>query len=293
MTGPFRVVARYGSEIDVLRADDEVLRVHLRRRDDDVVCGDRVFLEQGKPVVASRDRRDNQLARRDGFSRRKTIAANIDRVWIVVAPEPETPRFLIDRFLVGIYNLPASPGILLNKCDLDDPGSGGTFASLNAYRGLGIPILEVSARTGFGLDGLRAAACDASNVLVGPSGVGKSSLIQALLPLENLRIGELGGTGEGRHTTTTARWYDTGEGGAWIDSPGVRDFSPEIEGMDGLARGFPDIEELATGCRFRNCSHRREPGCAVNQAVKDGTLPLSRIQAWLALLAGIPTAKGA
>lgn len=284
MTRPFRVVARYGNEVDVLQRPGGIrLRANLRRRTDDVVCGDRVLLEFDPPVVTSRTPRENQLTRRDLFNRRKTIAANIDRVWVVVAPRPETPKWLIDRFLVAIFNLPAEPGLLLNKQDLD---AGDTLAVLKAaYGHLRMPILAVGARAGIGLESLRAMASGRSNILVGPSGVGKSSLIQALLPEESLRIAPLGETGEGRHTTTTARWYETGDGAAWVDSPGVRDFSPEIAGSADLVRGFPDISEYAHDCRFRDCSHHREPGCALRAAVNAGRLPAARLEAWLSMLA--------
>jgi ribosome biogenesis GTPase / thiamine phosphate phosphatase len=292
MNDPFRVIARYGSEVDVARPGEPVLRAHLRRRNDDVVCGDLVFLEDGKAAVARRAERENHLVRRDGFNRLKTIAANIDRAWIVVALRPETPRLLIDRFLVGILNLPARAGILINKSDLLEETDGRTgIQGLDDYRSLDIPILSVSAHTEAGLDALRAAARGSSNILVGPSGAGKSSLIQALLPRETLRVGALGETGEGRHTTTTARWYETGDGAAWIDSPGVRDFSPEICSLDDLARGFPDIAEIAQHCRFRDCTHRAEPDCAVRAGASEGRIAAGRMAAWLELFSGMETAR--
>jgi len=276
-----RVLARFGSEIDALQPDGSVLRTHLRRRVDDVVCGDVVMVDAAGAVVRSREPRRNHLTRRDGFNRLRTIAANIDRAWIVVAPRPEVPHLLIDRFLVGIRNLPAEAGIVVNKSDLaftaDTPTSG---PDLSHYMQLSLPVLRVSAHTGLGLEALRAAAAGACNILVGPSGVGKSSLIQALLPAERLRIAAVGQGGEGRHTTTTARWYEAEDGAAWIDSPGVRDFSPEIAGIDQLVQGFPDVSEHAANCRFRNCTHRSEPGCAVSAAVDRGLLPVARLQAW-------------
>jgi len=283
-----RVVARYGSEIDVLQPDGRILRANLRRKLDDVVCGDVVTVDPEERVALGREPRHNQLTRRDGFIRLRTIAANIDRVWIVVAPRPEIPHLLIDRFLVGIHNLPAEAGILVNKADLARAGGGSLpDPDLSAYAQLSLPVLRVSARTGKGLEAFRAAAAGGSNILVGPSGVGKSSLIQALLPEERLRVGEVGQSGEGRHTTTTARWYATEDDAAWIDSPGVRDFSPEIDGIQQLVLGFPDLSEHAAGCRFRNCTHRAEPGCAVRDAVDRGLLPRARLEAWLELLAGL------
>lgn len=280
-----RVIARYGSEIDILRGNGTPIRVQLRRRVDDVVCGDQVYCEEGSRIVAQRAERKNQLTRRDNFNRHRTIAANIDRVWVVVAPHPEIPRQLIDRFLIGILNLPAHPGLVINKYDVIDAATEQALETLLAnYRKLDLPVLRVSARTGLGLEALRAASAGGSNILVGPSGVGKSSLIQALLPRESLRVGDLGTTGEGRHTTTTARWYPAEGQAAWIDSPGVRDFSPEINTVDELARGFPDLAEHADHCRFRNCSHRAEPGCAVRAAVAHGEVPAARLAAWVEFL---------
>lgn len=288
MTLCCRVVARYGSEIDALQPDGGILRANLRRKLDDVVCGDVVTVDPGHGVVLGREPRRNQLTRRDGLNRPRTIAANVDRVWIVAAPRPEIPHLLIDRFLVGIYNLPAEAGIVVNKSDLVRAGANGLpDPNLDAYAQLSLPVLRVSARNGEGLEGLRAAAAGGSNILVGPSGVGKSSLIQALLPEERLRVGEVGRSGEGRHTTTTARWYATEDDGAWIDSPGVRDFSPEIDGIEQLVLGFPDLSEYASGCRFRNCTHRAEPGCAVHEAVGRGLLPRARLEAWLELLEAV------
>jgi ribosome biogenesis GTPase / thiamine phosphate phosphatase len=288
MTWRCRVAARYGSEIDVLQPDGELLRVNLRRKLDDVVCGDVVAVDPGERVALERDSRRNQLTRRDGFNRLRTIAANIDRVWIVLAPKPAIPHLLIDRFLVGIFNLPAEAGVVLNKADLARAG-GGLLPDpdLSDYAQLSLPVLRVSARTGAGLQTLRAAAAGGSNILVGPSGVGKSSLIQALLPEERLRVAEVGHTGEGKHTTTTARWYATACGAAWIDSPGVRDFSPEIDAIHQLVAGFPDLSEHAAGCRFRNCTHRAEPACAVRDAVRRELLPQARLEAWLELLASL------
>lgn len=258
-------------------------RVSLRRQFADTVCGDQVRVD-ASGRVAERLPRKNQLLRRDGFQRLRTIAANIDTVWIVVTEQPETPNLFIDRFLVGIWGLPARAGVLWNKDDrypLADSVVGQRL--LAPYAHLDLPVLAVSARSGVGLPDLRAQAQGGTNILVGPSGVGKSALVQALLPDVELRIGELGSSGEGQHTTTQARWYQDSTGGSWIDSPGVRDFSPEILNLADLAWGFPDIQVIADGCRFRDCWHRNEPGCAVLAAVTAGTLPSARLEAWLRL----------
>ena len=287
-----RVFARHNQMADVAEADRPPRRIRLHRRFRDLACGDQVELDDTGEQVTRQLERDNVLVRRDGFGRRKVIAANIDCVWIVIAPEPAPSRNLIDRFLVAILNLPARPRLLVNK---QDTGSADPPEWLEAYRGLELDPLFVSARTGYGLDDLAAAAAGQTNILVGQSGVGKSSLVAALLEQYGIAdaiapaTGDLAASGEGRHTTVTAQWYPLANGGAWIDSPGVRDFTPEIPSLDTLERGFPDIAERGDQCRFRDCRHQREPGCAVLAAIEAGELPAARLQAWHDLAAEIPT----
>ncbi|WP_018862822.1 MULTISPECIES: ribosome small subunit-dependent GTPase A [unclassified Thioalkalivibrio] len=273
---------------DIAAPEDTVpQRVRLHRRLKDLACGDRVEMDAGGEQIQLRLPRDNTLVRQDGFGRRKVIAANIDTVWIVIAPSPMPARYLIDRFLVAVYNLPARPRILVNK---QDAGPAAPADWLAPYAHLDLDPLHVSARSGYGLDALAEAARGNTNILIGQSGVGKSSLIAALLErhgrgdLKLPEAGDLAASGEGRHTTVTAQWYPLTGGGAWIDSPGVRDFTPELESIDALVRGFPDIEVLGENCRFRNCRHQTEPGCAVREAVDQGTLPAARLDAWNALL---------
>ncbi|WP_017926776.1 MULTISPECIES: ribosome small subunit-dependent GTPase A [unclassified Thioalkalivibrio] len=267
--------------------DAEPRRIRLHRRQKDLACGDRVEMDAAGEQIQRRLPRDNTLVRQDGFGRRKVIAANIDTVWIVIAPSPMPARYLIDRFLVAVYNLPARPRILVNK---QDAGPAAPSDWLAPYAHLDLDPLHVSARSGYGLDALAEAARGHTNILIGQSGVGKSSLIAALLErhgsgdIKLPETGDLAASGEGRHTTVTAQWYSLTGGGAWIDSPGVRDFTPELESIDALVRGFPDIEALGEGCRFRNCRHQTEPGCAVREGVDQGTLPAARLEAWTALL---------
>ncbi|WP_018948702.1 ribosome small subunit-dependent GTPase A [Thioalkalivibrio sp. ALMg11] len=291
MTQIARVFARHNQMADIAGADEPPRRLRLHRRFRDLACGDLVELDATGDEVARQLDRNNVLVRRDGFGRRKVIAANIDCVWIVIAPEPAPSRNLIDRFLVAILNLPARPRLLINK---QDEGPAARPEWLDAYRQLDLDPLFVSAKSGFGLDDLAAAAAGQTNILVGQSGVGKSSLVAALLDQYGIvdaiapTTGDLAASGEGRHTTVTAQWFPLANGGAWIDSPGVRDFTPEIPSLDTLQRGFPDIAELGDHCRFRDCRHQSEPGCAVLTAIEAGELPAPRLQAWHALAAEIP-----
>lgn len=268
---------------DIQGPDRALRRLRLHRRHKDLACGDRVDLDRTGEQVLRVLPRDNVLSRRDGFGRRKVIAANIDCVWVVVAPEPAPARFLIDRFLVAILNLPARPRLLINKQDL---GGEGAPAWLDPYRHLDLQPLAVSAYSGHGLATLAEAARGHTNILVGQSGVGKSSILSALLHQHGAEdwptpeTGDLAASGEGRHTTVTAHWYPLAGGGAWIDSPGVRDFTPEIVSREALERGFPDIATLAEACRFRDCHHAGEPGCTVRAAIEAGQLPAPRLEAW-------------
>ncbi|WP_019612553.1 ribosome small subunit-dependent GTPase A [Thioalkalivibrio sp. AKL7] len=291
MTQIARVFARHNQMADIAGPDEAPRRLRLHRRFRDLACGDLVELDATGDEVARQLDRNNVLVRRDGFGRRKVIAANIDCVWIVIAPEPAPSRNLIDRFLVAILNLPARPRLLINK---QDEGPAARPEWLDAYRQLDLDPLFVSAKSGFGLDDLAAAAAGQTNILVGQSGVGKSSLVAALLDQYGIvdaiapTTGDLAASGEGRHTTVTAQWFPLANGGAWIDSPGVRDFTPEIPSLDTLERGFPDIAERGDQCRFRDCRHQSEPGCAVLAAIEAGELPAARLQAWHALAAEIP-----
>ena len=280
----YRVVARYGAEVELRQPDGTTRRAALRRSLPDIVCGDRVTLDPVTGAISTRLARHNQLTRRDGFKRVRTMAANIDRVWIVVAAQPATARFLIDRFLIGIYNLPAAGGILWNKDDLFPLQHHPDGQSLLAgYGHLGLPILAVSAMHALGLVSLQELARAGSNILVGPSGVGKSALIQALFPTNALRTAPLGHSGEGQHTTTQARWYESAQAGIWIDSPGVRDYTPQDLDTAALTRGFPDFAAFAMQCQFRDCSHQHESRCGVRAAVEHGEIPDSRYAAWLTL----------
>ncbi len=290
-----RVIARHGQHVEVLTAEGTTARASLRQSAWDTVCGDQVHeapasgndapSSSHEHVVTRIAPRLNVLERIDGFGRQRRMAANVERVWMVVAPWPETPRQMIDRFLVGIWNLPATPGIIVNKADQIASNEGKRLRTiLDDFAHLGIRILPVSAHSGEGMAELRQSAAGLSNILVGPSGVGKSSLIRALLPETKPLIASHDDPGQaGRHTTTVARWYPDTAGGAWIDSPGVRDFTPTISSIEALKRGFPDLMNLAPDCRFRDCSHHDEPGCAVIDATKRGGLPIARLRAWRSL----------
>ncbi|WP_238375838.1 ribosome small subunit-dependent GTPase A [Ectothiorhodospira magna] len=285
---PGRVITRFGSQVLVEDGDGHVHRCTPRRRLEHVVCNDAVSWHpesSGDGVVTEVHPRSNLLERVDPRGQRKNIAANVDQVVVVTAAAPAPSWPLVDRYLVAIEGMPARALILYNKADRPDPDPESTLAALTGYQALGYPVLKTSVADGRGMEALGDFLAQGTSVLVGQSGVGKSSLIQALLPDLDIRIGALSElSGEGRHTTTNATVYRLPCGGALIDSPGVRDFSPGPTPQRELAQGFVEFRTLAPACRFHNCTHTVEPGCAVKAALEQGQIDPRRYASYCTLL---------
>jgi ribosome biogenesis GTPase len=197
---------------------------------------------------------------------------------IVLAPLPEPDLFVVDRYLSAARCSGIATLLLAGKADLEFDAA--THAELAAYSAAGNEVLLCSAHSGAGLAAVRARIQGETIMLVGQSGVGKSSLLQALVPGSEALVGELLRSDEGRHTTSAARLYDLPGGGALIDSPGVRDFAPALEHMEPRALGFAEIEQAASQCRFADCRHLQEPGCAVRAAVEAGTMSARRYESY-------------
>ncbi|MFW5452929.1 ribosome small subunit-dependent GTPase A [Thioalkalivibrio sulfidiphilus] len=287
MTHTGRVVTRFGAELVIEDETGERRRCTSRRRLQDAVCGDRVEWspsDSGNDVVTAILPRHNLLQRLDPRGQTRPVAANLDQVVVVIARRPPPQWPLVDRYLVAIEHLDARALLVVNKADLEPDASDPQPGMEERYRQLGYPVLHTSASAGLGLDDLRGELKDRTSILVGQSGVGKSSLIQALLPGETLRIGEVSeATGEGRHTTTAASLYHLPGGGDLIDSPGVRDFTPPPLPAEDLARGFVEFRAYLGQCRFHNCNHDREPGCAIKAAVESGEISGERYRSYLAM----------
>lgn len=290
------VIAHFGVQVEVEAQAPELAgqtyRCYLRANLPALVTGDRVVWRpgnQGLGIIVAQLPRHSELRRPDSRGTLKPVAANVDLIVIVFAPLPEPHANLIDRYVIAAEHAGIKPLLLLNKSDLLDPsGSSRAHSLLNTYHSLGYPLLEVSAYSGDGLEQLQAQLNDQVSVFVGQSGVGKSSLVNRLLPDTDTRVGPLSElTGKGTHTTTTARLFHFPCGGQLIDSPGIREFGLSHVSVADVEAGFIEFQEHLGHCRFRNCSHEHEPGCALLAAVEDGKISPQRLASFKHIISGI------
>jgi ribosome biogenesis GTPase len=230
--------------------------------------------------------RHSELLRPNNHGELKPVAANIDFIVIVIAVEPYAHANLIDRYLVAAEASDIEPVLLLNKADLlNDENRQRLEPLLEQYRSLGYRTLQASTASSHGLDELKALLADHISVFVGQSGVGKSSLINSLLPGADLRVGALSEQSrKGKHTTTTARLFHFPDGGDLIDSPGIREFGLWHMTEDQVLSGFRELADLQGHCRFRDCRHEQEPGCAFLEAVDNGSISEQRFNSYRQIL---------
>ena len=277
------MVATFGRHMTVRDADGRRLPARPFGRSLTVVCGDEVLcrpdpLHDELHVVELLPRK-SALYRANLRGRTEPVVANLTRLLVVLAPLPVPDLFVVDRYLAAAESAHVGATLVVNKEELgvDDAHA----AELAAYAHAGYGAVRCSARTGSGTDALLAAVpAGAIAALVGQSGVGKSSLITRVLPEEQVAVGELVRAEEGRHTTTAARLFDLPEQRGLIDSPGVRDFAPAIDSLDPRSLGFVEVERLSPECRFLDCRHMREPGCAVREAAEAGTFQPRRYESY-------------
>jgi ribosome biogenesis GTPase len=284
---PGRVVAAHGRRVIV---EDDAGAMHacaVRGRELRVVCGDRVVLEPQQTgsdgLVLAIEPRANALQRPDSRGRVEVLAANVTQLIVVTAAKPAPDPFLVDRYLAAGELMPCRAFVLYNKVDVDAAAAPASWIA--ELESIGYTVLRTSVRTDTGLAVLRATLEGHTSILVGQSGVGKSSLLNALLPGLDAATATLSAaTGEGRHTTSAALMHRLPTGGAIIDSPGVRDHAPAPIPPREVVRGFVEFAEPALGCRFADCLHRDEPRCGVKEAVGSGRVSARRYESYLRLL---------
>jgi len=285
--GICRVVAG-GDLLDVVLPGDLA-----RRQRSGLTVGDEVLLEpfgETHRLTAVLPRR-SLLTRADPHDprRARAIAANIDVVVVMVAAKapPLHPR-LIDRYLVAVEHSGARAALAVNKVDLlTDTERDEVLDLLQPYLGLHIPVMLCSVTTGEGVEDLRDVLAGATCVFVGQSGVGKSSLLNALHEEAAAKTGAVrAGDGRGRHITSASSLYELAGGVRVIDTPGIRRFSVDDADTASIAEGFTEFAPFAARCRYRDCTHVHEPGCAVQEAVREGAIPRSRYASYRRLLAG-------
>ncbi|MCB1786698.1 MAG: small ribosomal subunit biogenesis GTPase RsgA [Chromatiaceae bacterium] len=287
-----RVVVRHGRNLTVRTPLGDELHAMFRANLGEVVCGDNVVWQpvgDGEAVVVAVQPRVTALTRPAPDGQEKAIAANITQLVVVLAARPEPTGYLLDQYLVAAERIGVRGVICLNKVDLlDEAGRAAFHARFEHYEQLGYPLIEISAKTEHGLDPLLAHLRGETSILVGQSGVGKSSLINALIPHRRAEEGQLSeATGLGRHTTSAATLYPLEHGGDLIDSPGVRSFRLGPLSRQELERGFRDFLPFLGQCRFHNCAHLAEPGCAIRAAVEAGKIHPSRLESYQHMAAAV------
>jgi ribosome biogenesis GTPase len=281
------VVATYSRRMQLLLPDGDRIDARIKGKRIKPVCGDRV---EAEPIAGETDwlitalcDRRNELTRPNLRGRVEVLAANIDRLLVMAAPAPDPEWSIVDRYLCAAELIDASAAVIFNKADLAAGESADEV--LDDYSRIGYHAVRCSAKTGLNMDAVAALLRDGVSIIVGQSGVGKSSLINYLLQDDRQRVATISDkSGEGRHTTVNSAMLQLPGGGAVIDSPGVRDYAPALQPGE-VVVGYREIAAAGQDCRFANCRHLREPGCAVKSAVETGAISKRRYDSYRHLLA--------
>jgi ribosome biogenesis GTPase len=283
-----RVVAAFGRNYLADTGSGAPVPCVARGKRSEVVCGDRVLLLPGDPaLIDSVLPRRNTLWRQDAW-RSKVFAANLDLLLVVTAAEPAPHLDLVGRALIAASAEDIDAVVVINKCELE--GTAALRRRLQALADCGYPLLELSARgaPARALELLHPWLSGRTSMLIGASGVGKSTLANALIPGLQAQTGELStALGSGRHTTTSTRlWTLPGmpEGSSLLDSPGFQAFGLNQLSVTQLQHAMPELRTRNGRCRFQNCTHRQEPGCAVRDAVQAGEIDAERYSLYLRVL---------
>lgn len=284
-----RVIAQHGQHVTLEDRDLNLHKASVRQSLGSIVCGDFIYyaLEQNAPVVTTRLPRINVFSRLAFGGKERILAANIDQLFIVICPTPEPSPSLIDRYLIATEYLEIPTAFIVNK--KDEIQSPEQFAFLQDYEALGLPVEYTSIFDPESIKALQKILRGKTSILVGQSGVGKSSLTNALIPELELQTQKINAsTGLGNHTTSTTTLYHLPEEESYlIDSPGVRSFNIEHLPLEAIDEGFPDVAPLTQQCKFSNCRHLQDPHCAVQAAVEAGTLSTRRVESYMQIKSSV------
>ena len=285
------IISHHGKTLIVENTDGNRFRCSSRQNIGQVVCGDHVVwqaVNEQEGVITAIKNRQSLLVRPGFADRIKPVAANITLICIVIAPEPAPQEDLIDRYLVAAEYLKIKPVILCNKSDLLDTESTNAWQKrFSVYKDIGYELLTTSTKQEHGLDQLYDILKGNSSILVGQSGVGKSSLINCLIPDKAIKVKALSEQiTQGQHTTSHSELYHLpNNGGDLIDSPGVRDFRLGHLNRHAIEQGFTEFRPFIGQCRFSDCKHINEPECALLSAVKGGKIQPQRLESYQAIVA--------
>jgi ribosome biogenesis GTPase len=289
MNNPGLVVINYGKNQLVEDTSGDIYRCVARRGLPQIVCGDAVEWQptgNNSGVIEALQPRRTVLYRADGNDSQRPLVANIDQLIIEAALEPALDYFLIDKYCIAAELADTEPLIIINKADLlQDKDRERIESLIEEYRRIGYATLLTSALKNTGIEAFADRLAGKTSILVGQSGVGKSSLIKRLLPDRDIAVGKLSAaSGLGKHTTTSTTLYHLPQGGHLIDSPGVRDFHLGKVAASELGNGFREFRPYLGQCRFNDCRHLSEPGCAIHAAIAEGAILERRMQSYRQLM---------